>query len=89
MIKVLVCHRPDGLEVKLRPKLHYHFVCHRPDGLEGIGICSAFRNSVCHRPDGLEESGIVCWLVFIGEHCRACVTTFFAAIITHHSPVAH
>ena len=34
MIKVLVCHRPDGLEVaELISELDKH-VCHRPDGLE-------------------------------------------------------
>ena len=34
MIKVLVCHRPDGLEEF--PTLPYlnSIVCHRPDGLE-------------------------------------------------------
>ena len=34
MIKVLVCHRPDGLE-EVRHSTHRHRkVCHRPDGLE-------------------------------------------------------
>ena len=34
MIKVLVCHRPDGLEDWLMPSSHALSVCHRPDGLE-------------------------------------------------------
>ena len=34
MIKVLVCHRPDGLEVVPKLKLSLDSVCHRPDGLE-------------------------------------------------------
>ncbi len=35
MIKVLVCHRPDGLEVKHWRSILCSLVCHRPDGLEG------------------------------------------------------
>ena len=34
MIKVLVCHRPDGLEDKHVVFLLHMTVCHRPDGLE-------------------------------------------------------
>ena len=34
MIKVLVCHRPDGLEVAVDSLPVTEFVCHRPDGLE-------------------------------------------------------
>ena len=34
MIKVLVCHRPDGLEVCPHREKWTKFVCHRPDGLE-------------------------------------------------------
>ena len=34
MIKVLVCHRPDGLEVIGIHTLAPNRVCHRPDGLE-------------------------------------------------------
>ena len=35
MIKVLVCHRPDGLEVLAMKDTFAQAVCHRPDGLEG------------------------------------------------------
>ena len=34
MIKVLVCHRPDGLEDLLHGSKFVQTVCHRPDGLE-------------------------------------------------------
>ena len=34
MIKVLVCHRPDGLEAAQLTELNADLVCHRPDGLE-------------------------------------------------------
>ncbi len=35
MIKVLVCHRPDGLEEPLSTCfIEGLLVCHRPDGLE-------------------------------------------------------
>ena len=34
MIKVLVCHRPDGLEVDGINARFLINVCHRPDGLE-------------------------------------------------------
>ncbi len=34
MIKVLVCHRPDGLEVTAYQSFGKTMVCHRPDGLE-------------------------------------------------------
>ena len=34
MIKVLVCHRPDGLEELVIVSVHTPIVCHRPDGLE-------------------------------------------------------
>ena len=34
MIKVLVCHRSDGLEVYVNMKLSHLTVCHRSDGLE-------------------------------------------------------
>ena len=34
MIKVLVCHRPDGLEAMRNPMGSQGLVCHRPDGLE-------------------------------------------------------
>ena len=34
MIKVLVCHRPDGLEDFKRKEIWVYQVCHRPDGLE-------------------------------------------------------
>ena len=37
MIKVLVCHRPDGLEVNQIVIRLAPCVCHRPDGLEGMG----------------------------------------------------
>ena len=36
MIKVLVCHRPDGLEDSRGIHNHHPHVCHRPDGLEGL-----------------------------------------------------
>ena len=36
MIKVLVCHRPDGLEDHVLIKTALFPVCHRPDGLEEI-----------------------------------------------------
>ena len=39
MIKVLVCHRPDGLEVIQTFQQKINFVCHRPDGLEEKLIC--------------------------------------------------
>ena len=35
MIKVLVCHRPDGLEDTPKSSNADLRVCHRPDGLEG------------------------------------------------------
>ena len=34
MIKVLVCHRPDGLEEYQAQQNQQPRVCHRPDGLE-------------------------------------------------------
>ena len=34
MIKVLVCHRPDGLEDITALNSWPRYVCHRPDGLE-------------------------------------------------------
>ncbi len=34
MIKVLVCHRPDGLEDAAPGQDVNQLVCHRPDGLE-------------------------------------------------------
>ena len=34
MIKVLVCHRPDGLEEPEGMRQTCAEVCHRPDGLE-------------------------------------------------------
>ena len=34
MIKVLVCHRPDGLEATAPAQTQQLNVCHRPDGLE-------------------------------------------------------
>ena len=34
MIKVLVCHRPDGLEESSALTAKIEHVCHRPDGLE-------------------------------------------------------
>ena len=34
MIKVLVCHRPDGLEDTHGFAAQESAVCHRPDGLE-------------------------------------------------------
>ncbi len=34
MIKVLVCHRPDGLEDSVEMVGQERNVCHRPDGLE-------------------------------------------------------
>ena len=34
MIKVLVCHRPDGLEEVCICAVAIFLVCHRPDGLE-------------------------------------------------------
>ena len=36
MIKVLVCHRPDGLEVCDLVISIIVDVCHRPDGLEDV-----------------------------------------------------
>ena len=55
MIKVLVCHRPDGLEVHQPFNLFNRKVCHRPDGLEVLEDLHCKHHSVCHRPDGLEE----------------------------------
>ena len=39
MIKVLVCHRPDGLEVFVAAQIVFAVVCHRPDGLEERLCC--------------------------------------------------
>ena len=36
MIKVLVCHRPDGLEEQALKVTQVQQVCHRPDGLEEV-----------------------------------------------------
>ena len=36
MIKVLVCHRPDGLEDPNARNGGNRKVCHRPDGLEDL-----------------------------------------------------
>ena len=36
MIKVLVCHRPDGLEEFAQDQITVVDVCHRPDGLEEL-----------------------------------------------------
>ena len=54
MIKVLVCHRPDGLEDQRPFLLPYPKVCHRPDGLEVQRNQLCEQCPVCHRPDGLE-----------------------------------
>ena len=54
MIKVLVCHRPDGLEAANLSTNTTESVCHRPDGLEDKESKDAGVAEVCHRPDGLE-----------------------------------
>ena len=38
MIKVLVCHRSDGLEDCEKPLVSLFVVCHRSDGLEVVFI---------------------------------------------------
>ncbi len=43
MIKVLVCHRPDGLEDSPLVISAVYAVCHRPDGLEDYFSSLRFR----------------------------------------------